>query len=173
MSRVALGAVATGIVMVGTPGTASATTTGDITPMLDCYTYNSNGTYTVILGYTSTYVGRRNVPAGGTSNYSSPSKYNAVLPSNFDPGTRHAVIKVDVSAYEVNSGASWYLMGHQLNYLAAAQASGVCSPGTVLPAEGNGTGMAIGLVAAGAVGAVGLRRLRKRTTAAQAATPAA
>ena len=88
-----------------------------------------------------------------------------MLPSNFEPGTKHAVIKVNVTAAEVNSGASWFLNGHQLNYMAAAQASGVCSPGTSLPAEGNGTGMAIGLLAAGAVGAAGIYRVRKRTTA--------
>jgi LPXTG-motif cell wall-anchored protein len=161
-TRLAVGGAAAALVTIATPGIASATTTGDVTPMLDCYTYNSNGTYTVILGYTSTFPGNKNFAQGSSTNYATPSKYNSVLPTSFKSGTNHAVVRVDVSAYEVNSGASWFLNGHQLNYLAAAQASGVCSPGTTLPASGNGTGIAVALGAGGVVGAVFLRRFRKR-----------
>jgi hypothetical protein len=50
-----------------------------------------------------------------------------------------------------------------LDHRAAASASRVCPASTDLPEEGNGTGPAIGLAAAGVVGAVLVHRARKRT----------
>lgn len=161
-TRLAVGGAAVALVTIAAPGSASAAVSGDVTPMLDCYTYNSNGTYTVILGYTSTFSGTKNWAQGSATNHATPAKYNTSLPTSFRSGTNHAVVRVAVTAAEVDSGASWFLNGHQLNYLAAAQASGVCTPGTTLPASGNGTGIAVALGAGGVIGAVFLRRLRKR-----------
>ncbi len=52
-----------------------------------------------------------------------------------------------------------------LDHRVAASASRVCPASTDLPEEGNGTGPAIGLAAAGVVGAVLVHRTRKRTPA--------
>jgi hypothetical protein len=137
--------------------------------MLDCYTQNSDGSWTVILGYTNTNPGTTKIPLG-YNNLASPSKFQGIQPTSFKSGTNHAAFTAVVTQYDLYQNANWYLDGHTLNYMAAAYASGVCTPGTQLPGDGNGTGIAIGLVVAAAIGALVVRRVVRR--AQPAARPA-
>jgi uncharacterized membrane-anchored protein len=160
----ALVAVAAAVLVWASPGVASATVTGSVTPILDCYTQNSDGSWSVILGYTSTYPGKKNI-AVGSSNYTNPYSYSTQMPTQFSSGTVHAAVRVKVSYYDMTYNTYWYLDGHTLNYMAAAAASGVCSPSTQLPANGNGTGIAVALVVAGVLGALLVHRLSSRRPA--------
>jgi hypothetical protein len=165
-------AVLAAVLLSAAPGIASADT-GTVTPLLDCYTPNSDGSYTVILGYTNTDTTTRAIPYGSL-NYTTPSTYQSLMPTQFQPGTRHAAFSVQVAPADLNSTSSWSLDGHTLNYLSAASASGICSASTSLPATGNGTGLAIALLAGGVVGVVGLHRAtRRRAATVAAARPAA
>jgi hypothetical protein len=165
----ALVAVAATVLVSATPGVASATTTGSVTPILDCYTQNSDGSWSVILGYTSTYPGKKNI-AVGSNNFTNPSSYSTQMPTQFSSGTVHAAVRVKVSYYDMTYNTYWYLDGHTLNYMAAAAASGICSPSTQLPGNGNGTGIAVALVVAGVLGALLLRRLARPRPAAATGT---
>jgi hypothetical protein len=158
--RAALAALAMALTLIATPGVASAAT-GTVTPMLDCYTQNSDGSWTVILGYSSTYSGTTKIPLG-SNNIASPSKFQGIQPTTFKNGTHHAAFSAKVTQYDIYNNANWYLDGHTLNYMAAAYASGICSPGTQLPGEGNGTGIAIGLVVAAGIGILVVRRVIRR-----------
>jgi hypothetical protein len=70
-----------------------------------------------------------------------------------------------VSLSDLYSGARWVLDGYTLDYRAAASSSQVCPSSTELPEEGNGTGPAIGLAAAGVIGAVLVHRATRRARA--------
>lgn len=180
--RAAASVAAAGLVVLATPAVASATTIttsptpatataslGTVTPLLDCYTRNADGSYTALLGYTSTYSATRTITSGSSANTFNPTRYNGAQPSSFTTGTHHAAFSVKVLAADIPGGVTWTLDGHVLDYAAEASKSGICSPGTSLPAEGNGTGWTIALVAAGAVGAGALVQTRRRT--ARAAVP--
>jgi|tagenome__1003787_1003787.scaffolds.fasta_scaffold20278173_2 hypothetical protein len=159
--RLALAAAALSLTLITTPGTASAATASTVTPILDCYTQNSDGSWTVILGYTNTYSVTTKIPLG-SNNIASPSKFQGLQPTAFKTGANHAVFTVRVTQADLYANANWYLDGHTLNYLSAAYASGICSPGTQLPGEGNGTGIAIGLVVAAGIGVLVVRRVIRR-----------
>lgn len=166
-ARVAAGAAAAGLVVLVTPTAASAAV-GTATPLLDCYTQNSDGSYTAVLGYSSTYSTTQSIPLG-TRNTFSPATYNRSQPTSFQAGTHHAAFTLRVAPADIAGGVTWTLDGHTLDYAAAAYAAGVCAPGTSLPAEGNGTGWTIALVAAGLVG--GAAAWRGRSRSARAAAP--
>jgi hypothetical protein len=155
----ALMAAFAAVLVSATPGIASAST-GTVTPLLDCYAQNSDGSYTVILGYTNTNPGTTNIPIG-TNNYTYPTSYQSQMPTRFTSGTHHAVVTVRVSQADVYNNARWYLDGHTLNYLQAAYASGICTP-QQLPALGNGTGLVVALLIGGVAGVVIIRRLVRR-----------
>jgi hypothetical protein len=152
-------AVLVAVLVSATPGIASATT-GTVTPLLDCYARNSDSSYTVILGYTNPNPGTTNIPIG-TNNSTFPTSYQSQMPTKFASGTHHAVLTVRVSQYDVYNNARWYLDGHTLNYLSAANASGICTA-EQLPALGNGALMAGVLLVAGLVGFLMIRRIRRR-----------
>jgi hypothetical protein len=167
--RVVFAGLAMALALTASPGVASATTTGTVTPILDCYTQNSDGSWMVILGYSSTYSGTKSIPLG-SNNIASPSKFQGIQPTSFKSGTNHAAFTARVTMADLYANANWYLDGHTLNYMAAAYASGICSPGTQLPATGNGTGLAVGLLGGGVVGAWFIRRtVRSRTRQVHAA----
>jgi hypothetical protein len=98
-------------------------------------------------------------------NQAHPSAFASLLPTTFEPGTVNGAFTTTVSRSDLDAGASWVLDGYTLDYRAAASASRVCPASTELPEEGNGTGPAIGLAVAGVVGAVLVRRARKRALA--------
>ena len=138
-------------------GAAPAQAAGAVTPLADCYVQNSNGTYTAVLGYSNT-TGRSVTIPVGTSNTLSPTTYNGRQPTTFKSGTYHGVFNVTFTQADA-AYANWTLNGTSLS---ATTAVATCPPGTTLPGTGNGTGAAFALLAAGLVGAVLVRRARRR-----------
>jgi len=151
------------------PGTASAQTgggggDGTVTPFLDCLRQNKDGSYTAILGYTNSSRTTETI-ARGTWNKVSPTKYDGNQPTSFPAGTKHGALTVTITKSEYMGGPYWYLDGKFVYWGWAWTHDGsasTCPPSTELPEDGNGTGPAIVLVAAGAVGAVVVHRVRRR-----------
>jgi hypothetical protein len=164
-SRAALVAVIGLVGLVASPGTASAAATYTVEPVLNCYKENSNKSWTVVVGYVNASSSTVTIPRGA-DNQAAPSKFASLPPTSFEPGTVNGAFATTVSQADLNAGARWVLDGFTLDYRAAAGASRVCPASTELPEEGNGTGPAIGLVAAGVVGAALVHRARKRALAA-------
>jgi hypothetical protein len=158
-ARLAAVAGLVAVSLLAAPGTASAY--GTVTPLLDCVTqHGNNGSYTAVLGYSNT-TGRSQTIAYGPDNVITPSRYDRAQPSTFQPGTYHGVFTIKIPASDVWSSPSWTLNGHRLDAYDAYRAS-ACPPGTQMPSVGNGAGAAIGLGAAGLVGAVLVRRYVRR-----------
>jgi hypothetical protein len=126
---------------------------GQVTPLVDCIERQSSWTYTAVLGYSSTHKSTVSIPLGSD---------NSVLlsqddpPTVFSPGVHHGVTSLSMTAL----GAVWTLDGTSL-YIAPGRAP-ECSDVTTMPAEGNDTGAAFALAGAAAVGALLVRRARRR-----------
>jgi hypothetical protein len=155
----AIGVIAT-LAMVFTPGTATANT--GVAPIVDCYRYNNDGTFWVVLGYTNT-TGAQKTFAYGTNNQVYPTRLQAQQPKQFATGTVHGVWTVRLTYAEIfQQDARWVLNGTTLRYSQYVNYAQECPPTTVLPADGNGTGTAVALGAAGLVGAAVLYRFRRK-----------
>jgi hypothetical protein len=164
-SRAALVVVVALVGLVASPATASAAGTYTVKPVLNCYEEHGNKSWTVVVGYVNASSSTVRIPRGA-DNQAHPSTFASLPPTTFEPGTVDGAFTTTVSRADLNAGARWVLDGYTLDYRAAASASRVCPASTELPEEGNGTGPAIGLAAAGVIGAVLVRRARKRTPAA-------
>ena len=169
LTRAALVAVIALVGLLAAPGAASAapsaTATGFVKPVLECIRKNTDGTYTAILGHTNSSKSTIRVPVG-TWNTIAPAKANGAQPTSFRPGTVRGAYAVTMTQSEYMGGAYWYLDGSFAYFGWAWTMNGpFCPPSTELPEEGNGTGPAIGLAAAGVVGAVLVHRARKRALA--------
>jgi hypothetical protein len=147
------------VLLSAVPGVASAAA-GPVTPILDCYRVNSDGSYTIVLGYTNAGTTTRNI-SYGTSNVLYPSRFQGSQPTRFVPGTQRGVFTLRVTPSDLYSGARWDLDGRSLNYATITSAT-ECSPSTPLPALGNGTGIAVALLAGAAFGVFFVRRLIRR-----------
>jgi hypothetical protein len=160
-------AVLAAVFISAVPGTASAATQ-KVTPLLDCYQQNSDGSVTVVLGYSSTYTTTKTFTAGSSSNYSSPSSYNSSMPTSFAPGAHHLVLTLRLPPSVVYGNPSWTLDGTTLNYLSMAQLAGTCTP-SQLPAMANGAALAVGLVVLAGVGVLVVRLVRRNRAAVEGA----
>ncbi len=146
--------------VVAVPQTAAAA--GGVTPILDCYRDNGDGTSWVVLGYANTTGAQQNL-GFGSANRIHPSRLQRDQPRTFAIGTVHAAWRVLLSSDEIHrQDARWELDGTTLHFADRLRDASVCPPGTQLPADGNGVGTAVALTAAGAVGAVLVVRLRRR-----------
>jgi len=155
----AIGMIA-GLTMIFTPGTASAT--GTLVPIVDCYRDNGDGTFWVVLGYNNT-TGKQQKFDYGPTNQVYPTRLQGQQPKQFATGTVHGVWTVRLTYSEVfYQNARWVLNGTTLQYSHYVQYATVCPPTTQLPGDGNGTGTAVALGAAGVVGAAMLYRFRRR-----------
>ncbi|WP_104524865.1 hypothetical protein [Blastococcus atacamensis] len=143
------------------PGVASAAPP-QVTPLVDCYRQNTDGSYTVVFGYTSTRKWTTTIDHG-SDNYLYPYKYHGSQPETFEPGTYQGVFSLRVSAADVAT-FRWELDRTTLTYESAASAP-TCSSSTPLPALGNGTGLAIALLAGGVFGVLFVRRIIRRAAA--------
>ncbi|MGY1802974.1 hypothetical protein ACI78T_06815 [Blastococcus sp. SYSU D00922] len=158
LTRFALVAVLMTLFVSAVPGTASA---AGIVPLAECYAQNSNGTFTVVLGYNSPYSSTRTI-ARGWNNYATPSTYTSQLPTTFKPGLQRGAAKLTVTQTDLYSGnVSWYLDGNTLNTWNAGSIP-VCTSAQ-LPAYANGAALVVLLLAAGAVGVLVVRRVRRVT----------
>ena len=155
------------LAVLALPGTASAGTTGigtvptgTITPLLDCITKNRDGSVTAVLGYTNASASTATI-AVGQLNQLSPSRFSGRQPSTFQTGTHRGVLSLTLTNAEYMNGAYWWVDGNVVYFdWPRTQSGPYCSPGTSLPATGNGTGLVIALAVAGVVGALLLRRAR-------------
>jgi hypothetical protein len=139
------------------PGVAQAA--GTVTPTVSCYQPNSDGSVSVLLGYDNSSTATQTIPRGA-SNVITPSRYDGAQPTVFAPGSHPGAFALTVGSADVYS-ANWTLDGSSLS---SATAVSQCPAGTSLPADGNGLGMTMVMLAAGAVAAVALvvSRLRGR-----------
>jgi hypothetical protein len=155
--RAALVAVVAVVALVATPGAASAR--GTVVPLLDCVVTNADGSWTAVFGYRNTASSAVHIPTG-PRNKVTPVTSGSPQPTTFQPGTHRGAFTVPVPR---GAGPMWHLDG--TNLAARLGIAEACPSSTQMPAEGNGTGMAIGLVVAGLVGAVGVQRARRRAVA--------
>lgn len=166
----AIGVIAA-LTMIFTPGAASAT--GSVAPIVDCYRDNGDGTFWVVLGYSNT-TARQQTYNYGTANQVYPTRLQGQQPKQFASGTVHGAWTVRLTYSEIfYQDARWVLNGTTLRYSHYVQYATVCPPTTVLPADGNGTGTAVALGAAGVVGAAVLYRFRRKLARLEAGPPAA
>ena len=144
------------------PGVAAAAPPMSVTPFVDCYRAEPDGTVTIVLGYTSTWENETTI-GWGSRNSLHPSQYHQSQPKEFLTGTQHGAFSLRLSAAELDE-ARWELDRTTLDFSSARSAS-ECSPSTPLPALGNGAGFALVLVAGGAFGVFFVRRVIRRSTA--------
>lgn len=149
-------ATALGIALV--PGTASAS--GTVLPLADCYAQNSDGTLTVVFGYDNTTADTVTIPVG-SSNTFNPTTYNSALPTTFDAGEHHGVFSVTFPQSELYNNPYWYLDGSTLGTATSVPA---CSA-SQLPMVANGAAVLALLALAGVVGALVVRRQRRPAVA--------
>jgi hypothetical protein len=145
------------------PGVAAAAPPMSVTPFVDCFRAEPDGTFTIVLGYTSTWK-KATTMGWGSRNSLYPSQYHRSQPKQFLPGTQHGVLALRLSASELDAGARWELDRTTLAFSSARSAS-ECSPSTPLPALGNGAGLALVLAAGGAFGVWFVRRAIRRSAA--------
>jgi hypothetical protein len=155
--RAALVAVVAVVALVAAPGAASAR--GTVVPLLDCVVTNEDGSWTAVFGYRNTASSPVSIPTG-PRNKVTPATVGSPQPTTFQPGTHRGAFTVPVAR---GAGPMWHLDG--TNLAARLGTATACPSSTQMPAEGNGTGTAIALVAAGLVGTVAVQRVRRRVPA--------
>ena len=140
-------------------GSGSGGYTGDtvVFPVLNCIQAGSNGAYTAVLGYRNT--SRSTFTITGGYNVISPSSYNGKQPTTFKPGTYNGVFTLAVS-----SGTVYWTLG-TTKLTISRTAAAACPPSTQMPADGNGTGAVVALAVAAVLGALVVRRARRRAAA--------
>jgi hypothetical protein len=144
--------------LISAPGTASAD--GGVTPLFECVTKLRGGAgWTALLGYSNSS-SRPVTYAVGPDNVLQPSARNGEQPTTFQPGTHRGVFTV---AFKTGNSVKWTIAGSSVT---ATMNTKRCPSATELPEDGNGTGPAIVVVAAGVVGAVAVHRVRRRALAA-------
>ena len=160
LARLAAVGMIAALPLVAVPGTASAA--GTVTPIVDCYRDNGDGTFWIVLGYNNT-TGSQKTYAYGTANQVYPTRLQGQQPKTFTAGTVHGAWRVQLTYSEIfYQNARWVLNGTTTQYSQYVQYATVCPPSTVLPADGNGIGTAVAVGGAGVAGAVMLVRFRRR-----------
>jgi hypothetical protein len=153
---IAAAAVAAAVAL--TPGVAGAAPNRsgppDVVPVVDCVVRHDDGSWTAVFGYDNRTGATVEIPVG-PANQVTPAGHGSPQPTTFAAGVRHGVFSVTVTR---GGGPVWHL---GRTNLAARKADTACPPPTQMPAEGNGTGVVIGVAVAGGVGAVLLRRSRR------------
>ena len=154
VARAALVAVIASAGAFGAAGNASAA--GPVTPLVDCVTkLDGSAGWTALLGYSNSSPQPVEV-AIGPDNVLEPAASNGDQPSTFKPGTHRGAFVVP---FRTGNSVTWSVSG---TVVTASMSSKRCPSSTELPEDGNGTGAAIALVAAGAIGAVALHRVHRR-----------
>lgn len=154
-------AVCLAVGLSAVPGVAAAAPTTSVVPTLDCFRENSDGSYTLVLGYTNS--GSKVAIPYGPRNVVSPSAFDRDQPTVFNRGTVPGVFSVRLGGWDL-LGFRWSLDEKSVSFWSIL-GSRECSPSTPLPLLGNGTGLAIALVAGGVFGVLFVRRLIRRVGA--------
>jgi hypothetical protein len=139
-------------------------------PVLECVSRAADGSWTAVLGYTNPGAAK-SIPLGSWNSIS-PATYNGSQPTQYKTGTQHGALSLRLSAFDYTyGGTSWFLDGNMVFIGATFDAGVATCTALQLPAQGNDTGAAIALLAAGLLGVLVVVRLRRRALA--AAVPAA
>lgn len=158
VSRAALVAAIACVSAFGAVGTASAA--GPVTPLVECVTkLNGGAGWTALLGYSNSSPDPVDV-AVGPDNVLQPAASNGDQPTSFEPGAHRGVFVVP---FQTGNSVTWRVSG---TLVTATMNSKRCPTSTELPEDGNGTGVVIALVAAGAIGAVALHRVHRQALSA-------
>ena len=160
-TRVGAVVLGAGAALLVSAGPAAAAPGDVLTPLVDCVVHNDDGTWTAVLGYSNPTRSAVSVPRG-SDNQITPDRWKTRLPTRFEPGVKRGVFSVVVDR---GAGVVWHLGDDNLKVRDDARA---CPPATEMPADGNGTGMVVALGAAGIVGALAVRRVRRQTGTAPA-----
>ncbi|MGY1689259.1 hypothetical protein [Geodermatophilus sp. SYSU D01105] len=159
VARIAAIGLLAALAVLFAPGVASA---AGVTPSIDCYRDNGDGTYDVVLAVNNPYGAPKTI-AYGQENQAFPSRLQGTQPTTFPAGTVRGAWTVRLTYAELyQQAARWTLDGMTFQYSSYVQRAATCPTGTQLPADGNGTGTVVALGAAGAVGALALFRSRRR-----------
>ena len=161
VTRAAMVAVIALIGLVAAPGTATAA--GEVTPVLNCTKPAAGGGFTAVVGYDNTTGQDVTIPYG-KQNRIVAGQYDGAQPTVFEAGRHDGAFTVTITT----SSATWTL-GRTLLLLKPSEAP-ACPSSTELPEEGNGTGPAIALAAAGLVGGVMVHRVNRRARVLTAAS---
>ena len=145
-------ALAVGIVVPGAlvaPGPAAAATTyfptNAVTPVLECVSRAADGSWTAVLGYTNK-AGAKTIPLGSWNSIS-PSRYDGGQPTSFKAGTVHGAFVLKLSASDYTYGGTSWMLDGNMEFIGATFDQGIPTCTAVqMPAVGNDTGGAIGLV---------------------------
>ena len=143
-------------VVVSAGSAAAADPTDALEPAVDCIVTNDDGSWTAVLGYTNS--GRKTVTVPlGPDNKITPAREETIVPTRFAPGRQRGAGAVTIE----NGGSAVWHLGNE-NLKINSTSAKACPPPTEMPAEGNGTGIVVALGAAGVIGAVVVRRTRRR-----------
>jgi hypothetical protein len=148
-------------VVLGTPWPASAHY-GWVRPLVTCVTPVQDGYWTAAFGYTNTTSSAFSV-ARGSNNDMTPDQFDGQQVTRFSSGTRQAAFSVRVPSSV--STVQWQVLG--MYGIARRNSSPRCPSSTPLPADGNGLGMVIALVASGTVAGGSAWVARRRRDPAQ------
>jgi hypothetical protein len=132
-------------------------------PLLDCWSVGGTTT-TLVLGCSKTRSTAATYDVGGSSDHWTPARYDGPQPDTPEVGTSHGAFRVVMASADVPT-ATWTLGSTTLAVGDAKAATASSTTSTPLPAGGNGTGVAVALLAAGGIGALLVRRARRRVTA--------
>ncbi len=165
-TRLAVTAAAGAVVVLGTPGVGTAAG-GPMKPLVTCVFPVQDGYWTAVFGYTNP-TPRTWDEARGFDNDLTPAVLDGAQVTSFAPGTHQGAFSVRVPA-SVPS-VEWRV--HSRQATASLDGSTRCPASTELPADGNGLGTPMVLVAAGVVGAVSIAVSRRRRPDPAGASPA-
>lgn len=144
-----------------TPGAASAAPAGltpghgTVVPLVDCVQVRDGGAITAVLGYRNS--GTATEHLSGAENVVTPARLDGTQPTTFRSGTYHGVVALQVDGGEV----SWTLDGTTVVVSAASPA---CPAADSLPADGNGLGATMVLLAAGVIAVFAVLRAGRRSS---------
>jgi hypothetical protein len=157
--RLAAGGLAAGV-MLAIPATALADPVPTVTPVVNCITAPSGGTYTAVFGYTNSTSSTVTIKKDGAwQNSIFPSNFDGPEPELFKPGTTYGAFKLTIPVGEY---AIWTINGN--SWAIASQWSPPCGSPAPLPQDGNGYGITIFMVVAGIWGLFMLLRPHTSTS---------
>jgi hypothetical protein len=118
------------------PAASAAPINKTVTPFMNCYWDNGDGTVTVSVGYTSTNAGTVTIPVG-PDNRVTPGAANRGQPTTFLHGTQNNAWAVTVGYAEIANDVNWYVTGNSVtvstpNRCATKPVSQVGSVGALL-----------------------------------------
>jgi hypothetical protein len=166
-ARLLLVVLAGVLVMLAAPPAGASTGDYDVVPVLNCVRDNPDGTYTAVLGYVNSTGRAVSIPIG-SDNQITPVSKDKGQPTSFSSGELKGVFAITAPD---KSQFVWHLDATNLKIRSSATPA--CSASTQLSADGNGTGVVVGLLAAAGVGLLVVRRVVRRSRGIAGGTPAA